>query len=242
MSNDLHVMSAAIETLIAKQDVIAHNLAHSRTDGYRRQTATVGTFETHLEGHMGERHARFSTLQTGIDFTPGPVKPTGQGGDVALRGSDRFFSVETPAGDRAFTRLGRFLRSRDGQLVTPAGHLAVGSGGGPISVPTGDLRIAKNGAVLVDGEESGRLGIVRFEDLSILRHGKRGTLVDPTEAGSESVSEPELVLQSLEGSNVDPMTELTRLMGTRRSFGSKARVVDTLNQTHQHLIRLAAGG
>ena len=69
--------------------------------------------------------------------------------DLALQGN-AFFTVKTPGGNR-YTRDGRFLRDAKNTLVTVDGYQVLNNAGQPITLPDGDVSVASDGAINVNG-------------------------------------------------------------------------------------------
>src|SRR3712207_8087145 len=74
------------------------------------------------------RSVRIGEIVT--DFSPGPVRETGEPLDFAVQG-EGWFGVQTPQGVR-YTRNGQFALSAQGILIDGMGNPVLGRGGGPI--------------------------------------------------------------------------------------------------------------
>jgi flagellar basal body rod protein FlgG len=156
------------------------------------------------------------------DFRPGALQQTGQPYDLALADPDRFFVLGGPNGP-IYSRNGSFQPNVEGQLVSQGGYVLQGEDG-PISVPRDATRfnIASDGSVTANGENVGRLRIVRFTDPSQL------TAVGPTlysaapSAGLQVA--PGRVLQGyIEGSNVQPAETMVRMIIGSRYYDAVQR-------------------
>lgn len=209
----------------------AQNLANADTPGYR---ATRPVFAEHLG--RGGRATGFSWDRASWrDTTPGALQPTGNPLDVALAG-DGFFAVDTPRGER-FTRAGRFAIGADGTLADSQGNPVLGAEGRPIAVSPGDTRIEILGDGTIRSENGvlGRLRVVRFADAQALRaEGDR--LFDAAGQAPEEHARPAVVQGSLEGSNVQAVVEMTRMMEELREFQMASQFLEREGERQQSAV------
>jgi flagellar basal-body rod protein FlgF len=209
----------------------AENLANADTPGYRREALSVREAES---GDPADRPPAVRSVHIRIDATPGPLRTTGNPLDLALDGAG-FFCVETPEGVR-YTRNGSFRIGGDGVLVTSGGHPVLGEAG-PILLPEGPVTIDSDGAVEAGGLPAGRLRIGDFAETDALRKAGNGLYapVDP-ESAEIRPAEVRVVQGGLEGSNVSPVAELTRMIATQRLFESYQRVIQAADEMDQKAV------
>jgi flagellar basal-body rod protein FlgF len=215
-------MSNSISALLSKQvglrqqvDVIAHNVANLSTTGFKREELAFATHVERLDLPGGSLAlARVESSHT--DFRPGALERTGNPFDFAIDGSG-FFAVETAAGVR-FTRDGRFSTNQVGELITTTGHRVLDDGRSPIVIPAqaADLALSGDGTLsTADGTPLATLGIWALPD-GFLRREADGLFA--TEVEPEAALDPEVVQGFLEGSNVNPVRELTDLIEAQRAY------------------------
>ena len=226
-------------------DIVNNNLANVNTPGFKRQVlvSSQRTFDETLASRIElddpyalsdhERTPEAESQGAYTDFSPGPIRETGNALDVALNNPKDFFVVNTPRGPE-YTRAGSFTLSAEGALVTPDGHEVQGDGG-TLTLQAGAVSISANGAVMLDGAEVGRLQVVRFQDPSLLERvgGTRFRVPQGAAAASETV-EADVVPRSLEMSNVSTVTSMIDLVAANRAFEmyeKTARTIDELNGT-----------
>jgi flagellar basal-body rod protein FlgG len=207
-----------------RHEVISNNLANVSTDGYARA-------ESLFERVAAESKEPLAApiVKTRTDFTVGPPLITKRELDVSLEGPG-FFTVRTERGDR-FTRLGSLVVDADGMLRESNGHLVLGEKG-LLYVGDDPVSVESDGAVIVDGEVLDRLRLVTFGS---------GTDVVPEEGGlyaARASAKPVLVLSrplvavgQLEGSSVQPVTELVRMIAALRSYEAAAAAVRSTDRT-----------
>lgn len=220
MDSPGHIVLSRLAAQQRAQQVVAHNLANADTPGFR---ASRPVFAAVLEGQgraveRQQRPAHYAwDRATWRDTAPGPVQTTGNPLDIAIQG-EGYFVVETPRGER-YTRAGRFTVAGDGRIADADGNALLSDAGRPIAVGPGDtnIRVQGDGSVLSENGPLGRVRIVRFADEQRLRaEGARLFAADGDEP--ETVARPSLVQGALEGSNVQAVVEMTRMMEELREF------------------------
>ncbi len=201
--------------LFREMQAVANNIANSSTNGFRREGLIFAEMISALPAEGGSvamttPRARFTAdAQGGLERTGGTF-------DLAIEGGG-FFMVETPAGLR-LTRAGSFSPNVDGELVNPQGHRLLDGGEAPIFVPPGaaGVSIAADGTMAANGQPIAQLGIVQITDPNAL-YREDGVLFRP-EAPLEPAAEAAILQGFLEKSNVNPVTELTRMIEVQRSY------------------------
>lgn len=89
---------------------IVNDLSNLKSLGHKK---TSITFAETLNGELVKYESK--------DFSQGPLKRTAEPFDVAIDGKG-FFEVELPDGRRAYTRVGSFQLSSEGELITREGY------------------------------------------------------------------------------------------------------------------------
>ncbi len=222
MENPSYIVLSQQMGLRNKMDVIANNLANINTPGFREERILFNQYLTNKATNPGVRGdgARVSFLGvagTSIDSSDGPLQTTGSQLDFALKGPG-FFVINTPAGQR-YTRDGHFGIDGQGRLVNRDGFTVLDSGGQPMNVPQGasTFEITPTGTLTTDKGPVGTLQIVKFDNEAALQ--KAGAGLYQTDAQSQPVDNNTAVQQGvIEGSNVQPITEVTRMIDVQRSY------------------------
>ena len=216
-----------------EMDAIANNMANSSTDGFKNERIL---FAEYLQ-NIGNNQTIALVQDVGIirDFSDGPLRATGNPLDIAIRG-EGFLQVETEDGI-LYTRSGRLHLDPTGMLINADGMALMGDDGLPILTFPGDTSIVidPDGRVSSESGELGRLALVEFDDLEKLQKLGNGLY----KANQEPIpaEETTIVQGSLEGSNVEPITEMTRMITLLRSYqGSQ-----TLGNEEHDLRRKAIG-
>jgi flagellar basal-body rod protein FlgG len=173
-------------------------------------------------------------------FAQGPLESTGVPLDVAINGNG-FFQLARADGSTVYTRNGAFQLDPNGRLVAADGSIVQP----PITVPSGTLsvNIAADGTVTVNSQSApdtftpiGQLTLVRFANPPGLTALGGNVYAASQASGSPTVSVPgqngtgTLVQGFLEGSNVDPTTELINLLIAQQSYVFNAQAIQIANQ------------
>jgi flagellar basal-body rod protein FlgF len=221
MDSPGYVVLSRLAAQMRATEVVANNIANADTPGFRAERPV---FAQHLERHRlgagagpGDRHIAYALDRaTWRDMAPGAVSTTGNPLDIAIRG-EGFFAVETPRGER-YTRAGRFLIDGERRLADADGNLVLDARGTPIQVAANDARIEIQGDGTVRSENGvlGRLRVVRFDAPQAMR--PEGARLYASDAAPEAMDRPNLVQGAVEGSNVNPIGEITRMTAELREF------------------------
>lgn len=238
MDNTILVGLSRQVALRRQMDVIANNLANLETGGFKSSGIL---FEEHVMPGA-EATAAMSTdrdisfvMDTGtlMNFAPGPNEQTGNPLDVAIDG-EGWFVVDTPDGER-YTRNGAFLLDRDGNLVTVEGNKVLGDGG-PITFDDRDgaISIAADGTISTEAGDKGRMRIVAFANEQELQSAGSNLYrsdVQPQDAESIRVRQG-----MLEGSNVQPIVEITRMIEVTRAYTSVSSMLEKIDDMRRDAI------
>lgn len=208
-------------------DIISNNLANVNTPGFKKEQMS---FESMLAGSatppaVPQASTADPILQREnvyIDYGAGPVSQTGNSLDLAIDG-DGFFVVQTPSG-QAYTRQGNFRLAADGTLITADGMPLVGQGG-PIRVQGGVVEIDSKGVVTVDGTPSGSISIVDFPKPYALTKADGARFVPADGQAVPQAASGSIRQGSLEGSNVNTISEMVQMIETNRYFEACSKVV-----------------
>jgi flagellar basal body rod protein FlgG len=231
----LYSAATALDVATVNQDVIAHNLAHVNVPGFRRSVLSFSAFETALQNALRDANrlgTQVDTVQT--DFSPGHLEQTERPLDVAML-DDGFFVLNGPDGP-LYTRNGVFALTADGRLVSMDG-VPVQGRGGPITLPPGtseaQVTISKDGTVVVNGQPTDQLRLVRFADVQQLIPAGTTSFRAPT--GAAPLPYDGVVMQGArESSNVVAVEELVRMIGGLRYFEASQRALRTIAEAVQH--------
>jgi flagellar basal-body rod protein FlgG len=195
-------------------ETIANNMANSNTNGFKKD---IISFNEALDMQSNSN----------TDFSPGPLRYTGNELDVALS-SKGFFKIETPNGLR-YTRDGAFSINAEGILVTGNGDTVLGQSG-PITLENGEVYIGRDGQVVVNNESVDKILVVDFDDPQLLRkEGGSYYSYQGENNGISTEADAEIQQKYLEGSNVNPTQEVIKMIETYRAFESVEKAIQSID-------------
>lgn len=227
MDSPGYIMLSRLGAQLRSTQVLANNLANADTPGFRAERAVFAEFLQPRAGSAppGDGGTAYSIDRaTWRDTAAGSISTTGNPFDLALKG-DGFFAVETPRGER-YTRAGRFMLAGDGKLADAEGNAVLDARGMPIVLGPNDTRVEVRGDGSVRSENGpiGQLRVVRFDDPQKLR-AEGGRLYASDEPGAPA-ERPGVVQGAVEGSNVQPVVEITTLTAQMREFQFATQFVE----------------
>lgn len=239
MDNALYVGLSRQMTLRRELDIAANNIANVDTAGFKVESLLTREEDGRPAVTAGAPGWVKFVLDDGVarNFTQGAIRETGGTLDLAIDGQG-FFQIETPQGTR-YTRDGRFTTSPEGVLTNQAGEAVLDAGGGQITVDPakGPVTISAEGIVSQEGQQIGKVGVVRFEDLSQLE--KTGDNQYRNVANTQPVPATDAQIKQgmLEGSNVNSISEITRLIDIQRAYESMAKMMEQTQELSRRSIQ-----
>lgn len=215
MDNGVYTTLNRQSGLMAEMQVIANNMANISTTGFRREGVL---FAEHVAALAPGQPSLSMAAAEGrlVSVAQGALAQTGGTFDLAIEG-EGYFLIETPQGTR-LTRAGSFMPSAEGELVTPDGMLLLDAGGAPVSVPSGAGRIAigHDGTMSADGDPVARIGLwVPIDANGLIADGATRFEVPQ---GVEPLEGGKVFQGFLEGSNVDAVSEIARMIEVQRAY------------------------
>jgi flagellar basal-body rod protein FlgF len=237
MDNALLIGMQTQRVLQRRLDTAANNLANVNTHGFKADTLVLVEIEADTAKAAEDPSEILFVRDAGLmrDMRQGPIAMTGNPLDVAIEG-DGFFMVEGDGGP-LYTRDGAFQLSGAGELVTSDGRAVLNAGGTPIVFdPQGESpAIGRDGVVRIAGVEVGRLGVTSFAQPAGLE--KLGDNLWHAGGQATTPFEGVVVQGAIEGSNVRPVLELTRLLEISRAYQSAARIVSGSDELRKNAIQ-----
>jgi len=195
------------------------------------------------------------TLGTGVEynesytiFSQGALKQTENPFDMALDGKG-FFSVSVDGNER-YTRNGTFLLNDEGTLVTKDGHPVLGQNG-EIKIKKNNFVVDEKGNVyqnadfatdpkrLVSMQENDwqnmelvdTLKVSDFDRTRYLKKEGNSFWKSTYESGDAKIknlgSETKILQGFLEGSNVNPVTEMVKMIEINRAYEANQKVIQS---------------
>ncbi|MBL3568961.1 flagellar basal-body rod protein FlgF [Rhodovulum sulfidophilum] len=220
--------------LMREMQSIANNIANSSTIGYRREGLIFSEYIADVDGPGGSLSMAEANVRV-TDLGQAPLTQTGGTFDFAIEG-EGFFLLNTPQGQR-LTRAGSFTPDAAGNLVSPDGYQLLDAGGTPVFAPPDatSFAVAADGTVSADGTPLTQIGIYLPADPNAMTH-VAGTLFDP--GGAPQPVEDTSILQGyVEQSNVQPVTEITRMIEVQHAYELGQKFLDREDERVRDIIR-----
>ncbi|MEX0652912.1 MAG: flagellar basal-body rod protein FlgG [Phycisphaeraceae bacterium] len=256
----LHSASTGLSALSTGLDVISNNLANINTKGFKGSRVNFEDLIYQEKAQPGVENANGDERPTGIyvglgtrvsgtqiDFEQGDFVETGRPLDLAVEGNG-FFQVnilEEQGTGIGYTRAGNFF-------VNPDGDVVLGNADGPrleppINVPAETLKvqITNDGTVFaqvpgqVDPVEVGQVELAGFVNPAGLKAIGGNLYTETAASGPAIVGAPgegqfgTIIQGFLEGSNVNPVTELVELIKTQRAFELNSQSIQAADEALQ---------
>lgn len=207
-----------------QMETIANNVANMSTPAYKGERTL---FHEYLSGPTGKNSEITFPQLKGIfrETHEGAITTTNNSLDVALRGKG-FLVVETPAGQK-FTRDGHLSLNAKNQIVTQQGYPVLGVNNRPMTVPQDakSITIAMDGSISAGETKVGSLKLVSFENEQHLV--RTGDGLYRTDAAQQKATDVDVLQGNLEGSNIQPVLEITRMIEASRVYQSAQKVVNS---------------
>ncbi len=238
MDNLMLIGLARQQTLRRTMDVAANNIANASTTGFKAERVMLEAHTDHRARHADgpDRVAFVDEWAMGRDFRQGALTATGRPLDLALEG-EGFFTLETAAGER-FTRDGRFTLAEDGALSASDGARVLGDAGQPVFLDpaAGEITISAAGEISQGGAPVARLGVVRFEQPGQLMKSGDNRYTAPEDAERVFENLAQVRQGYTEASNVQAITEITRMMEVSRAYASVTKMIKDADELSRKAI------
>ncbi|MDD9303625.1 MAG: flagellar hook-basal body protein [Desulfobacter sp.] len=207
-----------------KLEAVSNNLANVDTSGFKKDLVS---FDRQFKAQLNK------------DFSQGDIKETGNPFDVALAGPG-LFKVETADGIQ-YTRNGNFLLNSEGVLVDKSGNPVLGQGGAIIidlaNVDAQGPEINETGEIRVAGDVVDTLDVVNFQDRDKLEKAGDNLFSYNGNPGDEiAVQAPVIKHMALEGSNVQAVDEMVKMIDYHRMFETFTKSIMTFDELDEKAI------
>lgn len=239
MANGIYVATSGTVARIQELEVLAHNLAHAKAPGFKRNAVTFESVAHDRRGKAaidGDKEF-VQTREPMARLDEGPLTRTDNPLDVAISG-DAFLKVRTPQGDR-LTRNGRMMVGRDGALRTLAGWAVLGQDGNELHLPPDRVPVIdQDGLVRAGDFEVGRIAMQRVDLSGTLERDEAGLFRVPAD-GPTGPPERASVLQGyIEGANVSAVEAMIELVEVQRGYEALHQVIRTYKEMDEVAARL----
>ena len=232
MDNALYVGLSRQMVLRREMDIVANNIANADTSGFKVESLMTkeqpGPPAFTLQGPKPVKFV--SANGVARDFGQGGLHRTDAPLDLAIEGQG-FFKITTKDGER-YTRDGRFRTDDLGRLTTQDGQTVADEGGGEITLDLqkGQITIAQDGTVSQGSERVGKVGVYKFDTLSVLEKKGDNLLANTSNSQPAPAIDAKVRQGMLEESNVKPILEITRMIEVSRAYEQVTRMMDSQSE------------
>jgi flagellar basal-body rod protein FlgF len=217
MESSGYVALSAQLAIDRRLSTVANNIANAGTVGYRAAGVVFNALTSPTESF----ETAFASVGKGsVNLASGGLKQTGNALDLAVKG-DMFLGYMGSSGPY-YSRDGRLTMLDSGELINPLGHPLLDGSGSPIAVKPdgGPLTVQANGTIIQGDAPVGQIGLFNL-DLSggFERTGSAGIVPKQAPETADAAAEGGAIVQGyIEESNVDPVSEMVRLIQVTRAF------------------------
>lgn len=246
MDRALYIAMTGAKNNMMAQTSHSNNLANASTTGFRADWEQARSMPVFGEHYPTRAYAM--TERPATDFNDGPMIATGSDLDVAVAG-DGFFAILDGQGEEAYTRRGDFAVGPDGALINGSGQQVLGNGGPVVLPPFEKVEIGNDGIISIRPQGAGPDEMLIIDNLKLvnpeLQNFEKGTdgLFRPREGDAVLAADPALrvVTGFVEGSNVNPVNELTNILALNRQYEIQVKMMKTaeeVSQASEQILRL----
>ncbi|MBI1867225.1 MAG: flagellar basal-body rod protein FlgF [Methylocystis sp.] len=239
MQSAFYVSLSTQMSVDKRMETIANNIANAGTVGYR---AGGVSFAAALSKAGSTSVAYASSGRDFISRAAGDTTRTDNPYDVAVVGN-AWLGIQTASGP-AYTRDGRMQMLETGELQTVSGSPILDAGNSPLVLDpnAGPPMISRDGMINQGGRQVGAVGLFAIDDGASLTRGENSSVIPSIPATPVLDFQKNGVVQgSVEGSNVNPVHEMTKLILASRSFDSVSSLYDMLDSSQRSAIRTLGG-
>lgn len=223
-----------------QMEIVANNIANASTPGYRAQHIV---FSEYMKGGNSQVDVEGGDkLSLVLDYghyqsnLQGSIKQTANPLNIALEGPG-YIGVQTNDGV-AFTRAGNFKLDGNGDLITAHGDRISSLGGGTLTIPAEaqEIKISQDGTISTELGIVGQIMINEFEndqELEAIGHGLYSAGDDQGIPATDTIA----IQGAIEGSNVQAVVEITRMIEILRSYQRTQSMINTEHERERSMIQ-----
>lgn len=212
----------------------ANNLANASTSGYREQRVSFS--EVLADDAAPTRHL-VAVGRPMVSRERGAIEQTNRALDLSIQEEGYF--VAEQQGNRVLLRSASTEIDADGNLRDAAGRRLAFAGGDGFIDPARPITFGDRGQVMQDGREVARLLVVNVADPRALAPTGAGAYSVTSASGQAFPVSASVVSGGLERSNVNPVSNMVRMVALERDFQSITRVIHAYREADEGIISAA---
>ncbi|EYE88813.1 flagellar basal body rod protein FlgG [Fervidicella metallireducens AeB] len=243
MIRGLYTAATGMITKQVQMENLTNNIANINTAGFKKDNLAIKSFDEvllenrdkYLNGKSFSNKLGKMEFGVGIDetvttYSQGIIEETGRNLDFAINGSG-FFTLEGADGEYRYTRDGRFKIDGNGFLTTINGERVVGINAAGIKkfikVEKSDFKLGSDG--LIENTGGLKFLISSFNNSQDLKKGPSNTYSSNSQPDIDTTSN--IIQNSIEKSNVDPIEAVTSLITLMRNYESNQKILQQMDET-----------
>ncbi len=223
----IYVLASGGSRAMEQLDTTTNNIANANTSGFKKLMIEQMSQRLDENGSDSNHLLVFPRFkQTLLDLHQGPLKQTQAPLDLAIEGQGYF--VIRRQNETLLTRNGHFLLDGEGFLVDSLGNKVLDVNNKPILLDgQKEITITQEGAIYQEAEEVARLQIKDFAKIEPVGESYyKGT-------GAAREGEYKVHQGFLEGSNINPVLEMTTLITAQRKFEMYNNIIKSIDELNQ---------
>lgn len=232
MDNTTYIALSRQQALWNQLEVVSNNLANVNTTGFK---GTDVLFTQYIERVKQDDRTFADKVAFTHDFglvrnlSQGAFNFTGNTFDLSIQGNG-YFATQNQGEPIRYTRAGSFTVNADGQLTTQEGRPVLNVNNQPITIPTdtGEILVQGDGSIIdqATSESLGQIKVVRFDNERLLKQVDGTSFTAAPGQQEQPVANPKVAQGVLEDSNVNGISEMTRLIALNRTYHDVTRMVE----------------
>src|SRR6218665_180820 len=231
MDRLIYTAASGMTSSMARQRIIANNMANSQTIGFRAETIQYTPMT--LEGPSLEVRSMNSTEVKGASTKRGAIVRTGRKLDIAMTG-DAMLTVQAPDGGEGYTRRGDLSISATGLLENGDGLPVMGENGPITAPPDAVISIAEDGAIMSSDPQTPEQLPVQIEKIKLvattgsqISKDLTGLFRAPQNGVLPTNEDARVITGAVEQSNVQTTQVLVEMVEAQRLFDIRAKLIAT---------------
>lgn len=242
MDKFLYISMTGAKEALDAQRLRANNLANVSTAGFKADFHQYRSMSVFGEHHPSRAYAM--SERPGTDTSAGTFMETARDLDVAIKG-EGWFAVQMPDGSEAYTRAGDLKRDVSGTVTTGTGLPLMGDGG-PVVMPEYDkLVLGVDGTLSITGLGEDPLSLTQIARIKLVNpdpkqmvKGEDGLFRMKDGSQPESDPDVQVVNGMLEGSNVNPVNEMTAIISHARLYEMNVKMMQAAKEMDEASARI----
>jgi flagellar basal-body rod protein FlgF len=232
MDKAMYIGMGGQTNALKELEILTNNLANVNTPGFR------GDYEVMKQNHIqkgGMESRVYSSLGNSYtDFKQGPILRTGRDLDIAVSGKG-MIAIQSNTGKECYTRAGNLDISADGILTTSTGEMVLGRSGVIRVANAEKVNIADDGTVSIKIRGTNEITTVGKIKLALIEGSKVEKGKDGNFYGKNGQTFPDdanlkVTTGTLEGSNVNPVETLIKLIDISRNYEIHSNFIKNLSE------------